>query len=63
MQYFVKWEIDIECDGDPVEAAREAFRITQRPGTSANVFAVLDDNGVETTVDLEEEGYRLWNSC
>ena len=50
----VRWEIDIDADS-PVEAARAALAIQRRPESIATVFVVIDPNGHETTVDLQEE--------
>ena len=55
-QYKVKWEIDIEAEGQR-EAAIEAFRHMQEPGTTANVFSVRENRPYAraVTVDLQEE--------
>lgn len=54
-RYLVTWEIDIDADS-PEDAARLAFAHMQRPGTTANVFDVIehDTNGEAVRVDLEE---------
>ena len=49
--YRVIWEIDIEA-GSSVEAAILA-RKHQEPGTSSVVFDVWDEEGEQSTVDLE----------
>ena len=56
-RYLVTWEIDIEDAVSPEDAARQAFAIVQRPGTSATVFDVIehDTNGEAVRVDLLEE--------
>lgn len=54
MQFVVEWSIDIEAD-TPLEAAAEAFRIMQKPGTLANVFDVVSTDGIRHHIDLEEE--------
>jgi hypothetical protein len=38
-EYHVAWEAELEADS-PQEAAEEAFRLMQDPGTSAMVFTV-----------------------
>ena len=55
-RYLVQWEIDIEGADSPEDAARQAFAYIQRPGTSANVFDVIehDSNGEAIRVDLDE---------
>ena len=50
----VVWEIDLDAE-TPREAAEKAFRIMQRPGTSATVFDVTDAAGDTCRVDLMEE--------
>lgn len=54
--YRVVWEIDIEAKS-PLEAAKEAFRHVQEPGTTANYFSVREDRKYarKVTVDLQEE--------
>ncbi len=54
--YHVTWEIDVDADS-PLEAARQA-RELQRPGSSANVFDVLehDSEGDIERFDLDEHG-------
>lgn len=49
--YHVVWEIDVVATS-PEDAAEEAFKHMQRPGTTAVVFDVTDDNGRTTRVDL-----------
>ncbi|QIG69183.1 hypothetical protein EVB78_149 [Rhizobium phage RHph_N1_15] len=58
-RYFVTWEIDVEDADSPEDAARIAAEIMQRPGTTANVFKVIefDSTGEAVTVDLEEVGH------
>lgn len=55
-RFFVTWEIDVEAES-PLDAARQAFAIMQKPGTSANCFKVFadDDSGDFVPVDLENE--------
>lgn len=48
----VRWEIDVDIS-DPVEAAKRAFEIVQRPGTTANCFTVFSSEGEIDHVDLE----------
>lgn len=59
-RYLVTWEIDIFDAASPEDAARKAFEIMQRPGTSATVFDVIehDSNGEAVRVDLmgDEDG-------
>lgn len=54
-RYLVQWEIDIDADS-PEDAARQAFAHMQRPGTTANVFDVIehDAGGEKVRVDLQE---------
>jgi hypothetical protein len=58
--FLVTWEIDIEAR-DHDEAARKAFEIMQREGTSATCFAVqAHDEDERLHVDLlevDEEGH------
>jgi hypothetical protein len=49
----VTWEIDIDAD-NPVEAAQKALRIQRNPESIATVFAVTDETGNTTEVDLDE---------
>ena len=49
----VTWEIDVDAD-TPREAVEEAFRIMQRPDTTATVFDVTDETGDTHRVDLME---------
>ena len=51
--YVVTWEMEISAD-DPEAAARAALAAIKRRGSWANVFHVIDDNGVKTKVDLLE---------
>ena len=53
-RYLVIWEVDIYADS-PREAAEKAWGHMRAPDSIANVFNVLDKNGVETIVDLSEE--------
>lgn len=53
-RYRVEWTMDIEADS-PEAAARQAFAHMQRPGTTANVFDVQQDDGSDAVrIDLEE---------
>lgn len=54
LTYLVTWEIGPEEHPDPIAAARHAWDTMQRPGSTANVFKVIDDAGNSTTVDLQE---------
>lgn len=63
-KFLVTWVIDIEDEDSHVDAARKAFEIMQRPGTTANVFDVqekLGDTliGEVKRVDLEEEDLEV----
>lgn len=49
--YLVTWEIDIDADS-PEAAAREALRIQRDAASSATVFRVWGEDGIDTTVDL-----------
>ncbi|KZL24263.1 hypothetical protein [Pseudovibrio sp. Ad37] len=51
--YTLTWEIDVEA-ATPEEAAQEAWNIMRRPGSSANVFNVSDEEGNCVKVDLQE---------
>ena len=53
-RYLVTWEIDIYADS-PREAAEKAWDHMRAPDSIANVFNVLDKNGVGTIIDLSEE--------
>ena len=54
MQYYlVIWEMDIYADS-PREAAEKAWGHMRAPDSIANVFNVIDANGVGTLIDLEE---------
>ena len=52
--YLVVWEIDIYADS-PREAAEKAWEHMRHPFSTANVFEVIDANGVGTIIDLLEE--------
>jgi len=54
--YQVKWVIDVEAE-TALEAAKEAFRHMQEPGTTANVFGVKEHGKYKptVTVDLQQE--------
>ena len=53
-RYLVTWEMDIYADS-PREAAEKAWGHMRAPDSSANVFNVLDKDGVGTIIDLLEE--------
>jgi len=53
-RYLVTWEMDIYADS-PWEAAEKAWDHMRHPFSTANVFTVIDKNGVETIIDLLEE--------
>jgi hypothetical protein len=52
-EYRVSWEIDIDASS-PEEAARQALAIHRDRFSIATVFAVTDDRGDITHVDLTE---------
>ena len=52
--YLVIWEMDI-CAETPREAAEKAWGHMRAPDSIANVFNVIDKDGVKTKVDLMEE--------
>lgn len=53
--YLITWTIDIDDVSNPIEAAKEAFKAMQRPGTEAVVFDVKDKKtGKTVMVDLNE---------
>ncbi|TAA54603.1 hypothetical protein [Shinella sp. JR1-6] len=53
-RYLVMWEIDVVEACSPRHAARQAFEIMQRPGTTATSFTVIefDSGGEAVSVDL-----------
>ena len=51
--YLATWEMHIYAD-TPEDAARQARYYQTRPGTTATVFEIIDDEGNTTTVDLTE---------
>lgn len=55
-RYLVTWEIDITDAVSPRDAARQAFEIMQRPGSTATCFKVIeyDGGGEAVSVDLLE---------
>ena len=53
-RYLVIWEMDIYADS-PREAAEKAWGHMRAPDSTANVFTVLDKDGVGTIIDLLEE--------
>ena len=53
-RYLVMWEMDIYAE-TPREAAEQAWGHMRAPDSTANVFTVIDKNGVETIIDLLEE--------
>ncbi len=52
-EYTVTWEIDLNADS-PVQAAKLARKFQLDPQSWATVFSVVDADGNDTTVDLEE---------
>ena len=53
-RYLVIWEMDIYAK-TPREAAEKAWGHMRAPDSTANVFGVIDANGVGTIIDLEEQ--------
>lgn len=53
-RFRVVWEIDIYAD-TAKEAAEEAWRTMQEPGSTSNYFEVFDQDGNQTSIDLDEE--------
>ena len=53
-RYLVTWEMDIYAE-TPREAAEKAWGHMRAPDSTANVFEVIDANGVGTIIDLEEQ--------
>ena len=53
-RYLVTWEMDIHAE-TPREAAEKAWNHMRAPDSIANVFEVIDANGVGTIIDLSEE--------
>ena len=53
-RYLVTWEMDIYAE-TPREAAEKAWDHMRALDSSANVFEVIDANGVGTIIDLSEE--------
>ncbi|MEK6832678.1 MAG: hypothetical protein AABY32_01410 [Nanoarchaeota archaeon] len=51
-EFRVSWEIDIDANS-PYEAAKEAFKIMQEPGSSATFFEVTSPKGNKYQYDLE----------
>lgn len=51
--YVVEWKMEVDAE-TPEEAARKAFKYMQTPGTTANRFDVLDEEGESFRVDLME---------
>ena len=52
-KYLATWAIDVWAE-DPEDAARQAWAHMRRSDSIANVFNILDENGVDTQVDLQE---------
>ena len=53
-RYLVIWEMDIYAE-TPREAAEKAWGHMRASDSIANVFNVLDKDGVGTIIDLSEE--------
>lgn len=54
-EYTVVWTIQVDAE-DPRDAAEQAQRIQLDEESIATVFYVTDEDGEETTIDLQEEG-------
>ena len=54
-RFHVVWEIDLYAE-TPREAAEQAWGHMRREGSIACCFEVFDQDGVQTNVDLMEEG-------
>lgn len=52
-KWLVTWKIDIEEAETPRDAAREALKIQRDPQSTATVFEVTDESGIETQIDLD----------
>ena len=52
-EYSIVWEIQVSAD-NPEDAARRALAIQRDPDSTATVFEVNDEFGVETIIDLDE---------
>ncbi|PWJ81513.1 hypothetical protein C7441_11045 [Pseudaminobacter salicylatoxidans] len=53
-RYLIEWTIDYEGDGGPEEAARWAWEVMHRPHSIANCFTIIDEQGEQTKIDLQE---------
>lgn len=51
--YYVTWTIEVEATS-PKVAAEMALEIQRDPTSTATVFMVFDEHGVETHVDTSE---------
>lgn len=49
--YLITWEIELDGDS-PEEVARLALKIQRDPESSATVFKVWDEDGIDTVIDL-----------
>lgn len=54
-----RWEVELMgCARDARDAALRAQRMQRDPDSRANTFTIIDGDGTETVVDLEEGGGR-----
>jgi len=51
-EYRVEWVIEVDAD-TPEDAARRALEMMQDPQSTANVFNVMDKDGIQVEIDLE----------
>lgn len=51
--YRVTWEIELDAE-TPEDAAREALEIQRNPDSTATVFKVYDEKGIDHAFDLTE---------
>lgn len=53
-RYTVMWKIDVYAD-QPIDAAKEAWESMRALNSTANCFEVINQDGVQTNVDLSEQ--------
>jgi hypothetical protein len=55
--FIVEWTINVDAE-NKLEAARKALAIQRDPNSSATIFEVMPEDGLESpeTVDLDEQG-------
>lgn len=54
MQYLVQWEMEFDAES-AADAARQALIVHRDKNSRAVVFTVLDQDGEQVTVDLDDE--------